>query len=150
MKISRLRAHRLDDVPMQPPPLHDAPSSTSVVLIEVETDDGLTGWSLAGFAHVTMADFVNNSPAEHVMVMAALAKAFNVPIGHGNGSGPANIALQAGVPNGTIVEYHLNRWNGYNAIFHGVPQPHDGMLTVSTEPGTGMVPVDGLVEEFGS
>jgi len=80
--------------------------------------------------------------------LAAIAKAFNVPIGHGNGSGPYNVALQAGVENGTEVEYHQHAWFAYNAIFDGVPQPEDGHLTVSTAPGTGLTPKDGLIKEF--
>lgn len=80
--------------------------------------------------------------------LAGLAKAFNTPIGHGNGSGPYNIALHAGVENGTEVEYHQHRWLDFNAIFDGVPQPDNGHLTVSTEPGTGLVPKEGLIEEF--
>ena len=34
---------------------------------------------------------------------AALARAFNIPLGHGNGNGPHNIALHAGVGNGGLV-----------------------------------------------
>ncbi|WP_457090422.1 mandelate racemase/muconate lactonizing enzyme family protein [Microvirga sp. P5_D2] len=80
--------------------------------------------------------------------IAALAKAFNKPIGHGNGSGPHNVALQAGLASGTIVEYHFHKWMAYNAIFKEVPQPIEGFLHVSTAPGTGLEPKDGLVAEF--
>jgi L-alanine-DL-glutamate epimerase-like enolase superfamily enzyme len=80
--------------------------------------------------------------------IAALAKAFNKPIGHGNGAGPHNIALQAGLASGTIVEYHFHKWMAYNAIFDEVPQPVDGYLQVSPRPGTGLEPKEGLVREF--
>jgi L-rhamnonate dehydratase len=80
--------------------------------------------------------------------IAALAKAFNKPIGHGNGAGPHNVALQAGLMNGTIVEYHFHKWMAYNAIFEEVPQPIDGFLAPSSKPGTGLKPKDGLIAEF--
>ncbi|MEQ3553475.1 mandelate racemase/muconate lactonizing enzyme family protein [Pseudonocardia nematodicida] len=80
--------------------------------------------------------------------IAELAEAFNVPLGHGNGSGPHNVALQAGVRNGKIIEYHFHKWMAYNAIFESTPQPENGFLTPSSEPGTGLRPRDGLVAEY--
>lgn len=77
-----------------------------------------------------------------------LAQAFSRPISHGNGSGPHNIALQAGLANGALVEYHFHKWMAYNAIFEKVPQPEDGFLTVSQEPGLGLNPKPGLIKEF--
>lgn len=80
--------------------------------------------------------------------LAAIARMFNVPIGHGNGSGPYNLALQAGVENGTEIEYHQLRWFQFNAMFDGVAQPENGFLHVSDRPGTGLIPKDGLIREF--
>src|SRR3546814_5764162 len=77
-----------------------------------------------------------------------MAKAFNKPLSHGNGAGPHNIALQAGLANGSLVEYHFHKWMAYNAIFKSVPQPVDGYLEVSQEPGCGLEPKDGLIKEF--
>jgi len=79
---------------------------------------------------------------------AAIARAFNVPLSHGNGNGPHNIALHAGLINGGLVEYHFHKWMAYNAIFKDVPQPKDGWLDVSQEPGLGLEPKDGLIEEY--
>jgi L-rhamnonate dehydratase len=79
---------------------------------------------------------------------AALARAFNVPLSHGNGNGPHNIALHAGIGNGGLVEYHFHKWMAYNAIFKQVPQPKDGYLKVSQEPGVGLDPKDGLINEY--
>ncbi|VFR43009.1 Muconate cycloisomerase [plant metagenome] len=77
-----------------------------------------------------------------------LAQAFNRPLGHGNGSGPHNIALQAGLANGGLVEYHFHKWMAYNAVFAHVPQPENGYLAVPQEPGLGLNPKPGLIEEF--
>lgn len=80
--------------------------------------------------------------------IAGMARAFNKPISHGNGAGPHNVALQAGLSNGTAVEYHYHKWMAYNAIFEDVPQPVNGFLAVSHKPGTGLAPRDGLIKEF--
>ena len=80
--------------------------------------------------------------------IAALARAFNVQLGHGNGNGPHNIALHAGLGNGGMVEYHFHKWMAYNAIFESVPQPEEGYLRVSQEPGLGLEPKAGLIKEY--
>ena len=80
--------------------------------------------------------------------LAGLAKLFNKPISHGNGAGPHNIALQAGVGNGALVEYHFHKWMAYNAIFENVPQPVNGYLEASLKPGLDLDPKPGLIEEF--
>ncbi|PQV54641.1 mandelate racemase/muconate lactonizing enzyme family protein [Paraburkholderia sp. BL21I4N1] len=77
-----------------------------------------------------------------------LAQAFGRSLGHGNGSGPHNIALQAALSNGGLVEYHFHKWMAYNAIFENVPQPENGYLQVSQEPGLGLNPKRGLIKEF--
>ncbi|MGC7403185.1 mandelate racemase/muconate lactonizing enzyme family protein [Pandoraea pneumonica] len=77
-----------------------------------------------------------------------LAQAFGRGISHGNGSGPHNIALQAGLANGGLVEYHFHKWMAYNAIFESVPQPENGYLHVSQAPGLGLNPKPGLIKEF--
>jgi L-rhamnonate dehydratase len=77
-----------------------------------------------------------------------LAQAFGRQLSHGNGSGPHNIALQAGLANGALVEYHFHKWMAYNAIFEHVPQPENGFLHVSQEPGLGLNPKPGLIKEY--
>ena len=81
--------------------------------------------------------------------ISEMAAAFDIPIGHGNGSGPHNIAFQAGVRNGREIEYHYHRWKAYEAIFKNVPPPVDGYLTVSQQPGLDLEPREGLIEEYG-
>lgn len=103
---------------------------------------------LADGVDVVQPNVNNDGGYTGALRIAALAKAFNKPIGHGNGAGPHNVALQAGLASGTIVEYHFHKWMAYNAIFDAVPQPENGFLRVSTAPGTGLKPKDGLVAEF--
>jgi L-alanine-DL-glutamate epimerase-like enolase superfamily enzyme len=80
--------------------------------------------------------------------VAELADAFAIPIGQGNGSGPHNIAFQAGVRNGSIIEYHYHRWKAYEAVYREVPPPVDGYLAASQEPGLGLEPKEGLLEQY--
>ena len=55
MKISRVEATYLRAVPIQPPPFRAAPSRRDAVVVEVETDDGLIGYSLLGDTRVSQA-----------------------------------------------------------------------------------------------
>jgi len=103
---------------------------------------------LSNAVDVVQPNVNNDGGYTGALRVATLAKAFNKPIGHGNGAGPHNVALQAGLASGTIVEYHFHKWMAYNAIFEDVPQPENGFLKVSTAPGTGLRPKDGLIKEF--
>ncbi|TCR64625.1 mandelate racemase/muconate lactonizing enzyme family protein [Bosea sp. BK604] len=103
---------------------------------------------IAGAVDIVQPNVNNDGGYTAGIRIAGMAKAFNKPISHGNGAGPHNVALQAGLMNGTLVEYHFHKWMAYNAIFEEVPQPVDGFLHVSTRPGTGLWPKDGLIKEF--
>lgn len=103
---------------------------------------------IANAVDVVQPNVNNDGGYTGALRIAALARAFNKPIGHGNGSGPHNVALQAGLANGTIVEYHFHKWMAYNAIFEEVPQPEDGYLRPSSRPGTGLTPKPGLIAEY--
>ncbi|MET8831759.1 mandelate racemase/muconate lactonizing enzyme family protein [Streptomyces sp. NPDC004610] len=103
---------------------------------------------VSGAVDIIQPNVCNDAGYTAGIAIAELADAFQVPLGHGNGCGPHNIALQAGVRNGRIVEYHFHKWMAYNAIFERVPQPENGFLTPSAEPGTGLRPRDGLIAEY--
>lgn len=102
----------------------------------------------AGAVDIIQPNVNNDGGYTASLRTAALARAYNIPLGHGNGNGPHNIALHAGVANGGVVEYHFHKWMAYNAIFKDVPQPIDGYLDVSQEPGLGLEPKDGIIEEY--
>lgn len=103
---------------------------------------------IADAVDVVQPNVNNDGGYTGALRIAALARAFNKPIGHGNGAGPHNVAFQAGLMQGTIVEYHFHKWMAYNAIFEDVPQPTDGFLYPSAAPGTGLRPKDGLIREY--
>jgi L-rhamnonate dehydratase len=101
----------------------------------------------AGAVDIIQPNVNNDGGFTGAARIATIAKAFRTPIGHGNAGGPHNVALQAGLSNGSIVEYHYLRWMEYNAIFEGVPQPEAGRLAVSQRPGVGLEPRPGLIAE---
>ncbi len=80
--------------------------------------------------------------------IAGMAQAFNKPLGHGNGGGPYNAALQAGLANGVIVEYHFHAWMTWNVVLQEVPQPDDGYLNIPIKPGLGLDPKPEVIKEF--
>lgn len=97
---------------------------------------------------ILQPNVVNDGGYTGALENALTARAHQIPIGHGNGGGPHNIALQAGLGNGTAVEYHYHVWQEYDAVFENVPEPINGYVTAPNIPGTGLHPKDGILEEF--
>ncbi len=67
MKIKRVEASYLTNIPITPPPLLKEPSRTTALIVEVETDDGIIGygitkdtlpWSIIEFIHREAAPFL--------------------------------------------------------------------------------------------
>jgi L-rhamnonate dehydratase len=48
VQISRVEASYLTNVPTTPPPLLDGPSRASVIIVEIETDNGIIGYGATG------------------------------------------------------------------------------------------------------
>lgn len=69
--------------------------------------------------------------------IAALASAFNVSITNGGAFPLHNMHLQAGVANGTKVEWHLPVVSLMEQLYEGFPVPVAGMLQMTEEPGLG-------------
>jgi L-rhamnonate dehydratase len=72
--------------------------------------------------------------------IAGLASAFNVPISNGGAWMHHNMHLQAGVSNGTMVEYHYLAIELCKQIFKDLPMPEAGWLTLPDAPGLGFGP----------
>jgi len=72
--------------------------------------------------------------------VAALARAFNIPIANGGGFPHHNIALHAAAPNGSYIEFHYSWWKVAEALFGNVAQPVNGWVEVPQVPGLGMEP----------
>ena len=80
--------------------------------------------------------------------IAGLASAFNVPISNGGAWMHHNMHLQAGVSNGTMVEYHYLAIELCKQIFIDLPEPEAGWLTLPDAPGLGFEPDLGAIREF--
>jgi len=64
MQIARVEASYLTDVPTTPPPLLKEPSRASVIIVEVETDDGIIGYGATGGALPwSIVEFINRQAA---------------------------------------------------------------------------------------
>jgi L-alanine-DL-glutamate epimerase-like enolase superfamily enzyme len=70
--------------------------------------------------------------------VAALARAFNLPVANGGGWPHHNLHLQAAVPNGIRVEFHYIMWKTGEALFLNTPNPVKGWVDVPQVPGLGL------------
>ena len=99
-----------------------------------------------------VVDFVQPNVAQigitESKAIADMALAFNRPISNGNGSGPHNMHLQAGMPNGWGVEFHYRHWMVYRAVYQDLPEPSEGWLTLPETPGLALDPKPEVVEEY--
>jgi L-alanine-DL-glutamate epimerase-like enolase superfamily enzyme len=81
--------------------------------------------------------------------IAALADAFNVPIASGGGGCPYhNMHVQAGLANGTMVEYQTSSAQACEKLYQGYPVIRDGSLTLPDAPGLGFEPQPEAIKEF--
>lgn len=80
--------------------------------------------------------------------IAGLAASFNVPISNGGGCPFHNMHLQAGVANGTVVEWQFNAVGACKGYFTDLPEPVNGWLELPEEPGLGLHPDPDAIREF--
>lgn len=73
--------------------------------------------------------------------VAALARAFNLPIANGGAWPHHNLHLHAGMQNGSYVEYHYLAWKAGDVAFRGPPATKDGWVDVPDTPGLGFDPI---------
>jgi len=69
--------------------------------------------------------------------IAGMAAAFNVPIANGGAWPFVNQHLQAGMANGSLVEYHYPSVTCSERIYAGLGTPQDGWLAMPEAPGLG-------------
>ncbi|MDP2949376.1 MAG: mandelate racemase/muconate lactonizing enzyme family protein [Chloroflexota bacterium] len=70
--------------------------------------------------------------------VAHMAHAFNLPIANGGAWPHHNLHLQAAVPNGTRVEFHLLAWLVGDALFKSPPTHDHGWVVAPDQPGLGL------------
>jgi L-alanine-DL-glutamate epimerase-like enolase superfamily enzyme len=69
------------------------------------------------------------------MKVAAVAQAFNLPIGNGD---YYDLHLHAAVPNGWRTEFRVPNWLAANMIYKDPPNPVNGFVTLTDKPGLGL------------
>jgi L-alanine-DL-glutamate epimerase-like enolase superfamily enzyme len=79
------------------------------------------------------------------MKAAAVAQAFNLPIGNGD---HFNLHLHAAVPNGWRAEFHLTNWMVADVVYKDLPGPVNGWVTLSEKAGLGLEINDDAVKEY--
>lgn len=80
--------------------------------------------------------------------VAALARAFNLPIAVGGGWQHHNMHLHGGLAGGGLVEFHWLSWRMAEALYGEVPVPRDGWVALSDAPGLGLDLLDDALERF--
>ncbi|HWP56963.1 MAG TPA: mandelate racemase/muconate lactonizing enzyme family protein [Candidatus Acidoferrales bacterium] len=79
------------------------------------------------------------------MKAAAVAQAFNLPIGNGD---YFDVHLHAAVPNGWRAEVRVPNWLAAKIVFKEAPAPVDGWVTLSEKPGLGLELNEDAVKEY--
>lgn len=95
---------------------------------------------LAGAVDYLQPNAVISGGFTQAAKIAALANAFNLPVVNGGAWPYHNMHLQAGVSNGTMVEYHYFSALVCQRLFRNLPQPVDGWLELPQAPGLGFEP----------
>ncbi len=79
------------------------------------------------------------------MKAAAVAQAFNLPVGNG---GQYDMHLHAAVPNGWRTEIHLISWMTADVIYQDLPAPAKGWITLTEQPGLGLKLREEAIKEY--
>ncbi|MBI4524906.1 MAG: mandelate racemase/muconate lactonizing enzyme family protein [Deltaproteobacteria bacterium] len=79
------------------------------------------------------------------MKAAAVAQAFNLPIGNGD---HFDLHLLAAVPNGWRAEFHLTNWMAAGVVFKELPEPVNGWVTLTEKPGLGLEINEDVVKDY--
>jgi L-alanine-DL-glutamate epimerase-like enolase superfamily enzyme len=103
---------------------------------------------LAGAVDVVQPNVIITGGITQCIKIAGLAASFNVPISNGGGCPYHNMHLQAGMSNGTKVEYQVNSATACKAIFKDLPEAEDGWYALPQEPGLGLHTDMDAVREF--
>ena len=67
MRIERVEAIYLDDIPIEAPPYRDAPNRARTIIVEVENDKGLVGYGIASAPAWPVVPFINTRLADFII-----------------------------------------------------------------------------------
>ncbi len=103
---------------------------------------------VAGAVDIVQPNAIITGGMTQCLKIAGMAAAFNTPISNGGGCPYHNMHLQAGVANGTSIEYQLNSAGACEMFFDGLPEIKDGWLQMPETPGLGFSPNADAVAEY--
>ena len=103
---------------------------------------------VAGAVDIVQPNAIITGGMTQCLKIAGMAAAFNTPISNGGGCPYHNMHLQAGVANGTSIEYQLNSAGACQMIFDGLPEIEDGWVQLPETPGLGFSPNAEAIAEF--
>jgi L-alanine-DL-glutamate epimerase-like enolase superfamily enzyme len=105
---------------------------------------------LAGALDVVQPNVIITGGITQCLRIAGMAASFNVPISNGGGAPFQNRHLQAGVQNGTAVEWQFNAVLACSEIYKDPPGHKDGYMVLDEGPGMGLTAdraaIDGLAD----
>ncbi|MDC0032988.1 mandelate racemase/muconate lactonizing enzyme family protein [Alphaproteobacteria bacterium] len=93
---------------------------------------------LAGAIDVIQPNVIITGGLTQCLRIAGMAASFNVPISNGGGAPFQNCHLQAGVQNGTAVEWQFNTVLACIEIYKDLPSHEDGWIIMPETPGLGL------------
>ncbi|MDX1483346.1 MAG: mandelate racemase/muconate lactonizing enzyme family protein [Alphaproteobacteria bacterium] len=102
----------------------------------------------AGAVDIVQPNAIITGGMTQCLKIAGMAAAFNTPISNGGGCPYHNMHLQAGVANGTTIEYQLNSAGACQMIFDGLPEIVDGWIDLPEAPGLGFSPNAEAIAEY--
>jgi L-rhamnonate dehydratase len=105
-------------------------------------------WLVSGSVDFVQPNVVISGGYTQCVRIAALAGAFNVNVTNGGAYPLHNMHLQAGVANGTKVEWHLPVVAMMEMLYEGFPVPAGGLLEMSDAPGLGFQLRREAIKEF--
>ena len=105
-------------------------------------------WLMARAVDFVQPNVVISGGFTQSVRIAALANAFNVSITSGGAYPLHNMHLQAGVSNGTKVEWHLPVVAMMRRLYSGFPEPVGGRISMSEAPGLGFELIPEALREF--
>ncbi len=103
---------------------------------------------VAGAVDIVQPNAIITGGMTQCLKIAGMAAAFNTPISNGGGCPYHNMHLQAGVANGTSIEYQLNSAGACELFFDGLPKVEDGWIQLPEAPGLGFSPNADAVAEY--
>jgi L-alanine-DL-glutamate epimerase-like enolase superfamily enzyme len=103
---------------------------------------------IAGAVDIVQPNVITTGGLTQCLRIAGLAASFNISLSNGGGAPFHNMHLQAGVDNGTAVEWQFNAVSACQAIFDDLPVPQMGWMEMPEQPGFGFTPDMDAVGEY--